>query len=181
MKTLLLSTALMLAFSIMTVAGCQNSSPDTSAQSAPEETAPAAADPTQTETAASDDVSESAPPSSGGSAYGLTKEFLITQQFTLSEINEANFSGERIPTLEFGDGFMVTGRICNSYRGQGELVDSVLTVKAIASTRMLCPGTGLDELETRFFQMLDAGAQIAMDGSRLTLKQGDTTLTFKSR
>lgn len=119
-----------------------------------------------------------------GDSSGLTQEFLMHQKFVLVQVNEADYSGPHdlpSPTLEFGDDFLVSGRICNNYQGAGELRDDVLSVQAVASTRMLCPDAGLSELETKFFQMLKGGATLSMDGNRLTLKQGDSSLVFKAQ
>ena len=118
--------------------------------------------------------------SSSAATPGLTMEFLAHQKFALKKINEADYHGEQTPFIEFGDNAMVSGKVCNTFRGPGQLADGVLTVKSMASTRMLCPVGGLDELENRFFNMLEQGAAISMDGPRLTFKQGGTVLVFEA-
>ena len=119
-------------------------------------------------------------PADAAGASGLTLEFLNHQRFTLRKVNEADYHGEQVPFIEFGDHAMVLGKICNNFRGPGQLSGNVLTVKSIASTKMLCPVNGLDELETRFFDMLNNGTEISMDGSSLTLKQGGSVLVFEA-
>ena len=122
-------------------------------------------------------------PSGPGSSVGLTESFLINQKFVLRKINEADFSGTSAlpaPKLEFGEGFMVYGRVCNNFRGQGRLADGRLTVPAVASTRMACVDDTFGQLENRLFTMLEKGAEITMNGAFLTLKEGETTLLFEA-
>lgn len=126
----------------------------------------------------------SPPPSAGGSS-GLTKEFLMNQKFVLVQINGADYTGSAdqempAPTLEFDNDFLVSGRFCNTFRGGGKLVDDVLKVETLASTRMLCADQTLNQLETRFFQMLGSGATLSMSGDRLFFKQGDSVMVFKA-
>jgi len=112
-------------------------------------------------------------------ASGLTKGFLITQNFVLSKVNQAEFKSSQAPTLKFGDNFVVSGQVCNSFRGPGDLKNDVLTVKPISSTRKLCPQSDLNELEATLFKLLEEGAEISMDGTTLILRQGGTTLFFE--
>lgn len=120
-----------------------------------------------------------------GESSGLTKEFLMNQRFVLVQIDGAAYTassdqGIPTPTLEFDNDFIVSGRICNTFRGGGELIDGVLTVKTLAATRMLCGDPNLNQLETSFFQMLEGGAALSMNGDRLYLKRGDNALIFKA-
>lgn len=120
-----------------------------------------------------------------GESSGLTKEFLMNQRFVLIQIDDAAYTassdqGIPAPTLEFDGDFMVSGRICNTFRGGGELVDGVLTVKILATTKMLCGDPNLNQLETIFFQMLEGGAELTMNGDRLYMKKGGSTLIFKA-
>lgn len=128
-------------------------------------------------------LNEEPAPVPSGPTSGLTEAFLTHQKFVLKKINHADFNnaaGLGAPTLEFGDGFMVSGKICNNYRGPGQLADGRLTVKAMMSTRMACPDTAYGQLENRFFSMLESGAEISMNGPYLTLSQGDSVLTFEA-
>ena len=124
-----------------------------------------------------DDWRPSDEPSSGG---GLTMAFLAHQKFTLKKVNGADYHGQQTPFIEFGDNAMVSGKVCNTFRGPGQLAGSVLTVQSMISTKMLCPVDGLDELETRFFSMLEQGAEISMNSSQLSFKQGGTVLVFEA-
>lgn len=114
------------------------------------------------------------------SSAGLTMAFLAHQKFTLAKVNGADYKGEQTPFIMFDEDSIVSGRICNNFRGPGKLDGSVLTVEPIASTRMLCDFEGLSELENRFFDMLSQGAEISMDGSRLIFKQGGSVLVFEA-
>jgi len=115
-------------------------------------------------------------PSAGAS--GLTLKFLAHQRFTLTRVNEADYRGEQRPFVEFGEQGLVSGKICNNFRGPGQLNNGVLTVEAMASTRMMCPSGGLNELETRFFNILSQGAELSMEGSSLIFKQGGNVMVF---
>lgn len=133
----------------------------------------------------SDNPSQGETSDAAGESSGLTKEFLMNQRFVLVQIDGAAYTlssdqGIPTPTLAFDNDFLVSGRICNTFRGGGELVDGVLTVKTLAATRMLCGDPSLNQLETRFFQMLEGGAALSMNGDRLYLKRGDNALIFKA-
>ncbi|MDR1045476.1 MAG: META domain-containing protein [Candidatus Adiutrix sp.] len=123
---------------------------------------------------------DSPPPEPGGSLSIPNKDFLINRKFRLKAVNGLDYSGETVPTLEFGDDFMVSGRVCNNFRGPGELENGRLTVRAPVATQMACLAGGLDQLENSLFKMLENGASLSVDGSRLYLRQGDSTLTFEA-
>ena len=169
---LLYLTALLAALMMF---GCQGSEPAAKPADSPAPAAPEALSDTETVPA----IPETAPaPSAGG---GLTREFLTGQKFVLKTVGGVEFQGENIPVLEFGDNFLVSGKICNNFRGPGELTEGRLTVKAIASTRMACPNVVLGDLETGLFQALESGVDISMDGTDLSLKYGDTVLVFQAQ
>jgi len=115
-----------------------------------------------------------------GQGSGLSKKFLIGQKFRLLKINQADYSGDRPVTLEFGEDFLIAGRVCNSFRGPGDLSQGLLKTGPLASTRMACPNETLNLLEKNFQQMLEGGANISMDGDYLYLQQGDDTLVFQA-
>lgn len=163
-----LGLCLVLSATLMTLAGCQGEPDRPAGASAPapavtmntakpaNEPGPSVAD---EERLAVGVETEPMAPAAGGSS-GLTKEFLAHQKFVLVQVNEADHVAERDlppPTLEFGDDLQVSGRICNNYHGPGELRNDVLSIRAVASTRMLCPDSNLGQLETKFFQMLESG------------------------
>lgn len=161
------------------MAGCQSQEPAKPAASQPAaETAPAASEPAEV-FPDTENVPE-VPAPSAGTAEGLTKDFLIGQKFVLKTVNGVEFQGEMVPVLEFGDSFLVSGKVCNNFRGPGELADGRLTVQAIASTKMACPGDVLGGLESSLFQALEAGLAITMNGADLFLQYDDTVLGFQA-
>ena len=167
MKSQVSAIIMMLLFSFFLASGCQDTA-----------SAPSSAAPPQT--AAADEKLEPQAAATE-SPVSLAKDDLLNRQFTLTKINGANFSGERTPILEISEDITITGRICNNFLGQGELTGNMLMVKAVAATRMICPDAKLGELESRFFQMLEAGATITVDGTIMMLSQGDSILTFENK
>lgn len=181
---------------LLSLAGCRSESDRPSAEGATppaiemnsamdQEPAEASVEPPVSNYDSDDPVrGEASAPSAGGSS-GLTKEFLMNQKFVLVQVNGAEYTvgvdqGIPAPTLEFAKDFLVSGRFCNTFRGGGNLDHDILTVETLASTRMLCADQILNQLETRFFQMLGSGAALSMNGDRLFLKQGDNVMVFKA-
>lgn len=119
-----------------------------------------------------------------GCANGKTpaQSDLLHRRYVLETVDGKPFAAtERTPDIAFGEGFRVFGGICNRYTGQGELSGNVLTVKQMASTKMLCAEDELNDFEYRFAQMLMAGAVMDLSGDRLTLTQGGHTLVYRFR
>lgn len=116
------------------------------------------------------------------SSSGMTEAFLNNQRFVLKKINEADFTGGRVPYILFEgeNNFLVRGRVCNNFRGPGKVENGVLSVRNISSTKMACTTEGLGDLENSLFKMLESGAEISMDGQMLKLKYRNTTLTFEA-
>ena len=160
--------------------GCQGSEPPQPVES-PGPATPEALSDTEAAPATPQGSPETASAPSGGDAAGLSREFLTGQKFALKTVNGVEFQGESVPVLEFGDNFLVSGKICNNFRGPGELTEGRLVVKAIASTRMACPNVVLGDLENGLFQALESGVDIYINGTDLFLKYGDTTLVFQAQ
>jgi heat shock protein HslJ len=116
-------------------------------------------------------------------AKPLRSEDLLHRRFALAEVNGKAFNIEepaQRPEIEFNEGFQISGRVCNRFRGPAELNDGRLIAENLASTMMLCINSELDELERLFFAMLRAGADISLDkNDRLTLSQGEQTLVYE--
>lgn len=118
----------------------------------------------------------SAPPPTGTS---LTKEQLLHHNFVLTSVNGKTFKGkDQIPSIEFNEGFRVTGAVCNRFMGQGTLESGVLRIEKMASTMMMCPDQKLNELESTFAAMMETGAAISLEGTLLTLKEGNRTFVY---
>lgn len=115
-------------------------------------------------------------------ASGVSKQDLVHHAFVLASINGNPFvEKERLPTLEFNEGFRVSGAVCNRFTGQAELENGMLTVKQMASTRMLCADQELNRLENDFSRMLMDGAAITLAGKILTLGRDGYVLEFVLR
>ncbi|UQZ89349.1 hypothetical protein C4J81_09125 [Deltaproteobacteria bacterium Smac51] len=158
--------------------GCQDTK--TASEPAPAETAAPAAEPAVPAEAVPPPAEPEAAPAVSGTDAGLTPEFLTHQKFTLKQVNGAAYDKEMVPFIEFGENFLVLGKVCNNFRGPGELKDGVLTVREAASTRMACPDEDLSRLENSMLKMLENGARISMEGSSLFLREGDNTLIFEA-
>lgn len=110
---------------------------------------------------------------------GVSKQDLLHHAFVLASINGKPFvKKERLPSLEFNEGFRVSGAMCNRFTGQAELENGMLTVKQIASTSMLCEDQELNRLEYDFSTMLMSGAAVTLAGKTLTLRRDGYVLEF---
>lgn len=110
----------------------------------------------------------------------VDKADLLHHRFVLKSADGVGFFGkERVPELDFGEGFRVMGAVCNRFTGDGKLENGTLTVKEMALTRMLCGDPDLNALETRVAAMLEAGAELSFDGRILTLRQGGHILVYE--
>ena len=85
----------------------------------------------------------------------------------------------RIPEIEFGSNMHVSGKMCNNFMGQGELHNNVLTVKALASTRMLCTDENLNKWDNVIGDVLHNGAALTLQENKLTLTQGKHQLVYR--
>ena len=142
------------------------------APSAPE--APAAVEPPAPGSAAADG------PAAGTESGVISADALLHRRFVLESVDGAPFAaGERVPELEFLEGFRVAGGFCNRFMGQGELDGGVLKVAQMASTKMLCVDEALNTLEGLFATMMQEGAAVAFDGTALSLSQGGRVLGWK--
>lgn len=105
---------------------------------------------------------------------------LLYSRFVLETVDGKPFvTPRRMPDLEFGENFRVSGQICNRFFGQGELVDGILTVKQMGTTKMLCPEEELNSFENQFALMLMSGAAVELSGDLLTLSQGGHVLVYR--
>ena len=108
---------------------------------------------------------------------------LLGHAYVLSAFDGTAFNTD-IPEavyIEFSESFRVSGKICNNFTGMGELVDGRLLVRQMASTRMLCAYSPLNELESTFSQMLMNGADLRLEGNLLTLSGQGHELVFSQR
>jgi heat shock protein HslJ len=161
------------------LAGCRNEGPQAPAENAAsaETAAPGAFAPVE-ETAPADEDG-----AAGKDGAGLAPEFLTGHTFKLAAVNGVDFTAKEaaeVPTLAFGEGLRISGRICNLFNGPGRLENGRLTVKPMVSTRMACLDESLGQLETLVTRLLENGADLFIDGSSLSLRRGDTTLRYEA-
>lgn len=161
----------------------EKAAPEQSAPTVPP--APAADAPAPAQSPAPEAASPAAP---GGSASGEqasgppAADSLAGRHFVLKSVDGVDFSGkERVPEMAFSAELRLSGGICNRFMGQGELSDGTLTVKQMASTKMLCTDEDLNRLEALFAQMLTAGAEINLEGGTLALRRDGHELLFEAR
>ena len=189
----ILTIGMTLSLATVMFIGCgDNSSTPAAETPAAATTAPAVVTETAVETGVVDNTGVDAPVASESKAMDnvepgaieddiadITAETLAGKSFTLVSVNGEKFSGERVPTLAFGADMRVSGQVCNRFNGSGELVDGLLKVGPMAATRMACPPGPLGQLEQDIFALLGAPVVVSLDGSVLTLNQGDTTLVYE--
>lgn len=183
---------LLILAACLTMAGCQEQSQRTVADSTPP---PAVGQSAERETPGSPALSDPAPaadaeatpaPSAGSeAASGLQAELahrnFIFKNFDGRELSNTNPDGSRRepPHLSFSQWPQANGKICNSFRGQVELKGQTLTMKNAASTMMLCVDSTLNELESTFYRMMDAGVTVELKQRILTLTGGGHTLILE--
>lgn len=110
----------------------------------------------------------------------LKPEQLADQRFVLETVNgQAVKPAEEMPQIQFDKDLRVSGKMCNSFMGQGKLSDGALTVKHMGMTMMLCAEPQRNELDHTINAMLTEGAQVDLTGNQLTLTTADQTLIFK--
>lgn len=85
------------------------------------------------------------------------------------------------PNIEFGETLHVSGAMCNRFFGNGQLQNGVLTVKGLASTRMLCADPQLNQWDRVIGDVLGKGAKVTLSAQQLTLSGGDHTLVYTLR
>jgi len=110
----------------------------------------------------------------------IKEEQLADQRFVLETVNgQAVQPAEQMPEISFDKDLRVSGRMCNSFMGQGKLSDGALTVKQMGMTMMLCAEPQRNELDHTINDMLTQGAQVDLTGNQLTLTTANQTLIFK--
>lgn len=110
----------------------------------------------------------------------ITADGLAGKSFLLKSVDGRPFTAERVPHIEFGEDLTLSGAICNGFRGPGALKDGILTSE-MASTMMISPDEALNQLESRFHQLLRDGAALHLSGDTLTLWNAGVTLVFEAR
>lgn len=115
-------------------------------------------------------------------AHIPTEEDLLHRNFVLVSIDGREYVGsERLPNLEFNEGFRISGVVCNRYTGLAEMKNGLLVVRQMASTKMLCADHELNLLEDLFTRMVMGGVEISLDSGQLTLRGEGHMLVYRLR
>lgn len=128
--------------------------------------------------------SMSEPSPSDKQAAAITAQDLQHHRYELVSVDgEAVNSAQPRPrpSIEFGEKMHVSGGMCNRFMGQGELQNSVLTVKQLASTMMLCNDKQLDSWDRLIGEVLANGAKVSLQNNQLTLTQGKHQLVYQTK
>ena len=105
---------------------------------------------------------------------------LLHHRFVIEDANGVAFT-ERVPFIQFGEDMLITGQICNNFRGKAELKDGVLTMPLAAATMMMCPDAERNAFERDLFKMLSDGANASYKGNTLTLENNGKVFRFSLR
>ncbi|KAA1187283.1 heat shock protein HslJ [Photorhabdus heterorhabditis] len=102
-------------------------------------------------------------------------------RFVLVSVNGESAKNQdgRVPTIEFGEKMHVSGSMCNLFMGQGKLKNSILTVKDLASTQMLCADDKLNKWDYLIGKVLADGVKVTLKNQKLTLSHDNNTLVYK--
>lgn len=100
------------------------------------------------------------------------------RRFILKAVNGEAVSFDKEVAIQFGADGMLSGRVCNTFRGKGSIERGILVAGPMMSTRMLCAAGGLSELENKLFAMLNKGAAVIETADGIELRRDDAILAF---
>jgi heat shock protein HslJ len=104
---------------------------------------------------------------------------LAGKSFALVKISGQECRFSNTPTLHFNAQLGASGSFCNRFAGQAVLNHGVLTIRQMASTKMLCLDQDQNQLEAEAAQMLMDGASTEFDGKILTIRRGAYSLEYQ--
>lgn len=109
----------------------------------------------------------------------IDQKKLAQTKWELTELPGLTLPATAKATLNFGDSLKVSGKaFCNSYGGQGEIIDNKLALKNLFSTKMFCQD--LDAAERAYLQAMNQVNTAKIEGNHLFLSNGEKNLlTFK--
>lgn len=67
----------------------------------------------------------------------------------------------------------ITGKACNTFRGQATITGTTIKVGPLMSTKMACPNEAATAQETAVLMILEAATTLTQDGATLTLTAAD--------
>ncbi|EKF64278.1 Heat shock protein HslJ [Serratia plymuthica] len=113
----------------------------------------------------------------------VTEDDLLHHNFVLQSVDGVAVKPQpgNAPSIEFGEKMHVSGAMCNRFFGSGQLQNGVLTVKNLASTRMLCTDAQRNQWDQTLSAVLEKGAKISLNAQQLTLSGGDHVLVYTLR
>ena len=110
----------------------------------------------------------------------VQEDQLIHHRFVLETVNGKDVpQGVKAPELSFNEDMHLSGSMCNSFTGKGDLSEGVLKAKKIAMTKKLCTDPELNKLDATLSKMLHDGAQVDLTEDQLTLATDSDSLIYK--
>ena len=107
-------------------------------------------------------------------------ELVVGREWVLESIGGADVTVMRPASLRFGDDGRVTGSTgVNRMFGGYDITDGRLSITTPGTTLMAGPPEAM-ATETAFLRALTDGGEVAVDGDRLTIGDGETRLTFRA-
>ncbi|MGE5211255.1 MAG: META domain-containing protein, partial [Acidobacteriota bacterium] len=105
---------------------------------------------------------------------------VVGREWVLESLGGAEVAVMRPASLRFGDDGRVTGSTgVNRMFGGYDITDGRLSITTPGTTLMAGPPEAM-ATETAFLRALAAGGEVAVDGDRLTVGDGETRLTFRA-
>jgi uncharacterized lipoprotein YbaY len=105
---------------------------------------------------------------------------LVGREWVLESIGGEDVTVMRPASLRFGDDGRVTGSTgVNRMFGGYDITDGRLSITTPGTTLMAGPPDAM-ATETAFLRALAGGGEVAVDGDRLTIGDGETRLTFRA-
>jgi heat shock protein HslJ len=106
---------------------------------------------------------------------------LVGREWVLESIGGEDVTVMRPASLRFGDDGRVTGSTgVNRMFGGYDITDGRLSITTPGTTLMAGPPDAM-ATETAFLRALAGGGEVAVDGDRLTIGDGETRLTLRPR
>jgi uncharacterized lipoprotein YbaY len=107
-------------------------------------------------------------------------DLVVRREWILESIGGAEVAVVRPASLRFGDDGRVTGSTgVNRMFGGYDITDGRLSITTPGTTRMAGPPEAM-ATETAFLRAITGGGEVAVDGDRLTIGDGETRLTFRA-
>lgn len=106
-------------------------------------------------------------------------EQLQHHRFVLESVNGKSVNSTKPLELSFGEKMHLSGNMCNSFTGEGNLSNGELKAKNLAMTRMLCSDPQLNQLDALLGAMLHDGVQVDLTENQLTLATSHDSLVYK--